>query len=38
MSAINLNPDVESSLYARGPLPGAFDLAHGGATRALADY
>jgi hypothetical protein len=36
--AINPNPDVESSLYARGPLPVAFDFAHGGAQRALADY
>jgi hypothetical protein len=36
--AINPNPDVESSLYARGSLPVAFDFAHSGATRALADY
>jgi len=36
--AINLNPDVESSLYARGPLPVAFDLAHGSAQRASANY
>jgi hypothetical protein len=30
---------MESSLYdARGPLPVAFDFAHGGVKRALADY